>query len=144
MAARLKGQRDMFRQIPSAVEGSFTSEREGACFEENADQKTRFVLRTNSRFVTCSGRSLSYLNAWASRQDVVAIICAAEEEVLVIGDGAVWARTNPHFPFRPVRDCSPIWIAPTAACRDISKTDTLMGGPVDLCEFRAEKTNDGG
>jgi hypothetical protein len=132
----------MFHPIPTIVDGSFTSNGENACYDEKHGREVRFILRTDGGFRTCSGRFLPALAQWGDRLDVLAIMCAADEQLMVIADGTVWSRTDSRSPFRPVEDCSPYWNGRKDHCRDMTKTDVSLGGPSDLCDSSLD--SDGG
>ena len=143
MASELGRSKDFFFQVPSAVDGSFTR-GENACFEENAKRRVHFLLGTDGGLRTCSGEFLPGLQPWAARNDVVAVICSGDEQVLVVGDGTVWGRVDPRFPFRATWDCSPVWNNREARCRDLSESGDVLNAPVDICERALSDSTDGG
>ena len=138
------GYRDMFRPIPSLVDGSFTSDGDDACRSDRAEPPRHLVLRTDGGFRTCGGQFLPYLAEWGTRNDVIAVVCTTDEQVVVLGDGTLWARSDAHVPFRPAQDCSQHWDGKAGPCRDLAGIESSIGGPVDLCEFGSLTRGDAG
>ena len=144
IASDLGRSRDLFSLVPASVDGSFTSEGAVACFHEKSERGIRFLLQTDGGLRTCSGKFPAWLQPWARRQDVVAIICSDGEKILVLGDGTIWRRVDSGLPFRPLRDCSPAWRNNEAGCIDSSKSGRTLDAPEDLCESGSAGLADGG
>lgn len=139
IAMTSNGARDMFALVPSAVDGAFTSQGDTSCDLERREP-VRFVLRTDGGFRTCSGQFLEAVEPWATRQDVIAVICGREDQAIVLADGTYWARKNPAVPFRALKDCRMDWHGRIGGCRDLSQDELLMPAPPDICKFN----DDGG
>jgi hypothetical protein len=136
------GSREMFTPVPAiSGDGSVTSIGAGACMSERREAAARLILRSEGSFRGCAGQFFRNLELWASRQDVIAVVCTDEDELVVLADGTLWARSEGKSPFRLAADCSPQWYGRIEPCLEFGDSVVTMGAPVDLCSFRSGSTD---
>lgn len=130
------GSRDMFAPQPGAIDGSVTSIGASACLEERRHNAPRLLLRTDGGYRECSGRQpAAQVEAWAQSQDAIAVVCAADDQLLVLANGTLWARTDPRSAFRIALDCRPQWFGNTDPCLQLGDNTATIAASADLCRF---------
>lgn len=133
IAMTLDGSRDLFTPTAGSTPGAVTSDGEGSCINERASGVFHLFLRTASGFQACDGNAAPEVSEWGIPRDVVALVCAASEEALVVADGTVWTRSEPLSPFRLIKDCSPQWHDWREPCREYIDSTSEISAPPSIC-----------